>query len=215
MAEQRRRSEIKNFLHVKDFYNWIKDKSGDNVPASFYWFTVNFYQHVDSINSTDPTSVLNNNFFKNYEQEIITLRYCVQQVDLPEINFTGYNTQGNQGEGTLNGSNMFGTYTVLGNSYIGIERRAFTMKILNTQSPIIERFIYPWMIECLQKTDDKSSSIFPRMDMTIKFWKPNNILPDMENQAPEFVYYIRGMFPSKIQPYRPVQQRKSVIIIVM
>ena len=37
---------FKNFLHVSDFYNWIKKSTGENVPTNFYWFSVYFFlQH--------------------------------------------------------------------------------------------------------------------------------------------------------------------------
>ena len=48
---------------------------------------------------------------------------------------------------------MYGTYTVLGNSFLGIEKNDFTMRILETDYPIIERFIYPWMMTCLDQND--------------------------------------------------------------
>jgi hypothetical protein len=82
------------------------------------------------------------------------------------------------------------------------------MKVLNTYSPIIEKFLYPWMIKCLQPNVEKDLGAvanFPRLDMAINFWKPNCIYEDMEGQRPEFMYYLKGIFPSSIQAYNPIQ----------
>ena len=195
-------SSVKKFLHTKDFYNWIKDSTGNNSPATFYWFSVVFYYPI--IGSTNDIFFFGNNLEKNLED----LRYCVQQIQLPKINYTGYNAQGQAGTGTIDASNMYGTYTVLGNSYLGITQKTFTMKVLNTYSPIIEKFLYPWMIKCLQPNVEKDLGAvanFPRLDMAINFWKPNCIYEDMEGQRPEFMYYLKGIFPSSIQAYNPIQ----------
>ena len=91
-------SVVKNFLHTRDFYNWIKDESGDNSPASYYWFSVNFY-HYGGTNSYDGTSALREEFFYSRAQDIADLRYCIQRIKLPAINFTGYTNQGTPNRG--------------------------------------------------------------------------------------------------------------------
>ena len=34
------------FIHIKDFYNFIRQKGGENSPTTVYYFSVNFYPNT-------------------------------------------------------------------------------------------------------------------------------------------------------------------------
>ena len=79
------------------------------------------------------------------------------------------------------------------------------MRVLNTQKPVVENFIYPWMLEALRSSYGGSDgqTPVPRVNMAVKFWHPGHITREMEGVKPDFVYYVTGMFPVKIARVHP------------
>ena len=72
-------AQPKNFIHISDFYNFIKEGSGGNSPTTFYYFTVNFFNSQ------------NDEFNQEYKDYFQVLRYCVQSLSFPKISLQSYN----------------------------------------------------------------------------------------------------------------------------
>jgi len=100
-------------------------------------------------NENDQFGLVNFNDPKFNNDWLDKLRYCIQSLSFPKITFKSFNGTA-AGEGIIDGSNMLGTYSILGNSFLGIDSKQIQAKILNTQSPVIEKFLYPWMLNCIQ-----------------------------------------------------------------
>jgi len=50
-------SKIENFIHIKDFYNFIKKDTGENSPTTFYYFSVNFFPAKNISNNLQTANV--------------------------------------------------------------------------------------------------------------------------------------------------------------
>ena len=206
-----------DFVDIRDFYNFIKSQSGLNIPTDFWAFSVCFYPYNEASTeyiSLDKSSILNNYFFSQYESEFARFRYCIQQIEFPSLSIKGSDTGTELNDGYADISNMFGGYTILKNSYINAESHTLNMRILNTQSPVIENFVYPWMQEVLrtksrtviQKNEETPLDIvIPKVNIAVKYWGLNHLVHNMHGVKPDFVYYITGAFPVKINVYNPQQ----------
>lgn len=144
-------------------------------------------------------------FFDKYDEQLARMRFGIQQIVFPAIDLKSVNESGiAAGSATENVSTIYGGYNILNNAYLQPAARELTIQILDFQSPIVENFIYPWMEEVARtKRDDKDKSLFPKLNMAVKYWAPNNTFRDMEGVAPDFVYYVTGLFPISMPTITP------------
>ncbi len=77
-----------NFIHTRDFYNFIKQRSGQNVPANFYYFSVNFYNYANDVDLKTGAFHDHSFFIKNIG-EFSRFRYCIQGISFPELIIKG------------------------------------------------------------------------------------------------------------------------------
>lgn len=182
----------KLFIHSRDFYRFIRSGNGEFTPLNAWHFSVVF----------EPS----NDILKFDTKKLNILRMAIQSIKFPDtLQIKGVsNDEGTIGEGTFDASTIFGGYTALNNSYIHPAQRTFTCMILNTQFPIIESFIYNWMKYAVYPnyfaTDifDKNAdqTIFPKVNMAVRFWGPNRVhAQGMDDVPPNFVYYLTEVFP--------------------
>lgn len=180
-------SDPERFIHSRDFYRFIRSGNGEFTPLNAWHFSVVF----------TPTTPFDSTPFN-------VLRMAVQSIKFPEtLQIKGVsNDEGTVSEGTFDASTIFGGYTALNNSYVHPAQRTFTCMILNTQFPIIESFIYKWMKKTVNPTytgfDYKNfeREIFPKVNMTVRFWGPNRVhAQGMDDVPPNFVYYLTEVFP--------------------
>lgn len=185
-------TDEKLFIHSRDFYRFIKSGNGEFTPLNAWHFSVVF----------EPS----NDILKFDTKKLNILRMAIQSIKFPDtLQIKGVsNDEGTIGEGTFDASTIFGGYTALNNSYIHPAQRTFTCVILNTQFPIIESFIYNWMKYAVYPnyfaTDifDKNAdqTIFPKVNMAVRFWGPNRVhAQGMDDVPPNFVYYLTEVFP--------------------
>lgn len=195
-------TDEKLFIHSRDFYRFIRTGNGEFTPLNAWHFSVVF---------TPTTAFSNTNFFN-------ILRMTIQSIKFPDtLQIKGVsNDDGTVGEGTFDASTIFGGYTALNNSYVHPAQRTFTCMILNTQFPIIEKFIYNWMKSAvspnysatntntnilgnlLSKLFGKNAdrTIFPKVNMIVRFWGPNRVhAVGMDSVSPNFIYYLTEVFP--------------------
>lgn len=144
-------------------------------------------------------------FFDKYDEQLARMRFGIQQIVFPAIDLKSVNESGiAAGGATENVSTIYGGYNILNNAYLQPAARELTIQLLDFQSPIVENFIYPWMEEVARtKRDDKDKSLFPKLNMAVKYWAPNNTFRDMEGVAPDFVYYVTGLFPISMPTITP------------
>ena len=191
-----RQDVAKNFLNIRDFYNFIRDKSGSNSPTSFWHFSVNFYLHEHEL--TNSISYYNDfsigeGFFVGKEEFLAKFRYCIQGITFPQLALKGVKDGvGGLSEAVIDISNLWGGYNILANSYVHASQHTIQMVVLNTQVPIVERFLYPWMMAAVNSKYDVYA--IPKLNMSVKFWGGNVVVHDMENVKPTFIYYMTGLF---------------------
>lgn len=144
-------------------------------------------------------------FFDKYDEQLARMRFGIQQIVFPAIDLKSVNESGvAAGAATENVSTIYGGYNILNNAYLQPAARELTIQLLDFQSPIVENFIYPWMEEVARtRRDDKDKSLFPKLNMAVKYWAPNNTFRDMEGVAPDFVYYVTGLFPISMPTITP------------
>ncbi len=210
----------KSFIHIRDFYNFIRATSA-NVPAPFFYFCPNFYAFdtsVDMLTSVtvdrgkavlqsepkDKTARSSGKFFESCLGDFARFRYCIQGISFPALRIQGYESgTGGGGAAYKDLTNIYGGHSIISNSYLNAEQHTLEMNVLNTQKPIVENFIYPWLMEVL-RTNIVDKPI-PRVNMAVKYWSPDRITWDMEGVKPDFVYYVTGMFPVRIDTWNPKQ----------
>ncbi len=243
-----------DFYSVADFYNFIKKP--DNVPTSHPLFTVVpiMSNCADSAGNIYPIS---RTLFS--DETLRKFALCVQNIQLPQLTFAN----GNQFGSDVNTDTPEGWFVSMANTPPNwTSTKNVVINLLDTQDPIIERFIYPWFIYCLRTNDKKFSNIkeinsdfnksysmtsairdtitdaknsavdwvagkvpglsdfinkrklkeikleesphtFPRMEIIIKFYRPDKVLGMSSFMNPNFIYKISGAYPIAIQPPKP------------
>ena len=181
---------IKDFYSLQEFYSFIRQD--DNTPSGHRHFTlVPFIANPCNKNGiTDPviTRLFTTNNLRKFQ-------LCVQKISLP--NFTL-----NSGDikGTLSNSTPLGVWQTVDNTTIFPDKNTFQITLLDTMDPIIERFIYPWYVECLRTKNSLSSAYpFPRLNFAIKYYREDRVRQNMNGIKPNFVYWIEGVYPSTVE----------------
>ena len=207
----------RQFIHVRDFYNFIRASSA-NVPAPFFYFSPNFYTYENAINlqtrvfsnitrkraGEEPEITPSEDFFKDSLAEFARFRYCIQAISFPELGLQAYSEGTSGGSlGNMDISNIYGGHSIIRNSYVNALQHTLSMNVLNTQHPVVENFLYPWLIAAV-RTEITNRPI-PRVNMAVKFWSPDRITRNMEGVKPDFIYYITGLYPIKIDTWNPKQ----------
>lgn len=193
----------KNFIRIRDFYNFIKKPSGENSPATFYYFSVALFRESNEM-FIDP---LGQKLFSDANLE--RFRYAIQQVQLPKIVLKGFE-DAKLSAGSFDIDNLYGAMTLLKNAFINAGTRTIQVRLLNFQKPLIEEFIMPWFNTCIQNS--YKSTTFPRLNMKIKFWGGNVVekaFNDENDSTHTFEYFITGMFPIDMELYSPIQSAQS------
>ena len=81
----------KNFIHIREFYNFMRIGNGQNVPTPFFYFSPNFYGGVNEIDL--ETGVAEENaFFRSHIGEFARFRYCIQQIELPGLSMKSFSS---------------------------------------------------------------------------------------------------------------------------
>ena len=207
--------KTQDFISLADFYKTVlQDESGQKIPAPFFYFSIEFYNYGDiDTDFISPTAKTTGIFLNRYEKEFTTLRYLIQQIQPPELGLRSY-SDGNAtsgSEGIKDISNLFGGYTLMENSFVNAQQHSFQVRILNTNMPLVENFLYEWMLETTRTSYGKlktDASPIPRVNMAIKFFSPHQIATMSEHEIfqsadPAFIYFFTGIFPSAISPYVP------------
>lgn len=197
----------KNFIHIREFYNFMRIGNGQNAPTPFFYFSPNFYNGANEIDlETGVTK--EHTFFKDHIGEFARFRYCIQAISFPSLSLRSYDSGTGGGSNAYKDiTNLFGGYTTLQNSFINADTHTLDMNILNTHKPVVENFVYPWMLDALRSFygGPEGGTPIPRVNMAVKFWSPNHITHQMEGVKPDFIYYVTGLFPVKIKGYNPIQ----------
>ena len=122
-----------DFIRIKDFYNFIRDNTGDNVPTPMFYFSPCFYNYAygdySSIYSTGQAQATS--FFRDNAKNFARFRYCIQQIQVPGIQIKGPFSQGDNnsgGNGYTDLSNLFGGYTAMPNAFVHADARSLTMR---------------------------------------------------------------------------------------
>jgi hypothetical protein len=101
------------------------------------------------------------------QENLARMSIAVQMVKIPEIKLCGE---------ALNVSTPYGNWSGIGNGTIITDGQTLVISFLEMQYPIIESFIIPWLSLCLN-TSASAHSIFnypfPRIDIAIKFYRPD------------------------------------------
>lgn len=194
------------FIGLKEFYNFIKDSSGKNSPATFYYFSVYFYR--------ETTTYAESSFLSDANLE--RLRFAVQKVDLPKSTLKGYENNAVTAATTVI-ENIYGAYTFMKNVYFNTDTKTLNIRFLNLQLPVIEDVIYPWFYACVNNEWDYGnnakngkiinssySASFPKLSMVIKFWSANTVNEAGNENTNVFEYLITGLFPITIENYGPI-----------
>lgn len=182
----------KSFIHIKDFYNFIKTSS-ENAPTPFFYFSPNFYAFQNAINLKNGllTKDFGDRFFKSHMDDFNRFRMCIQAISFPVLSLQSYNEGvGGGSGGHLDLTNIYGGHTILKNSYLNAESHTLSIQILNTQRPLLENFIYQWLVETLRTDIELESNPIPRVNMAVKFWSASRLVKNMEGIVPDFVYYV-------------------------
>lgn len=154
------------YIRLKDFYNFIKSSgnNGENVPTPFWYFCPYFYpnnESVDTSPSTNYSSLLQDSFFSKNSSMLEKLRYCIQQISFPDIGMKAMsNSGGMSGQGNLELSTIYGGFTGLQNSFLFAKNTSINISILNTNTPLVEKLIYPWMNEVVRTTKESRAGAF-------------------------------------------------------
>ena len=99
----------KKFLNIRDFYNFMKNKSGANTPTDFFYFAVNFYQYGESLADNNLSrKAYNDNFFAKYDEQLMRLRFGIQQIQFPGLGLKSVGESGiATGSATDNASTIY------------------------------------------------------------------------------------------------------------
>lgn len=154
---------------------------------------------------------MGDSFFGDKTALLEKLRYCIQQISFTNLTLKGQSAQGSltTGFGVSDISNAYGQITSPGNAFLFPATGTFSMMVLNTMSPVIENFIYPWIMEVLKTTKKASETLFPKLNLAVKFWSPERVQHDMNGIKPDYVYYITGIFPTTIELVNPSHSASS------
>lgn len=250
----------KEFYSVADFYNFIKKP--DNVPTNHPLFTVvpHMSNSVDSAGNVYP--IMKTMFTDEW---LAKFAISIQSITLPQLSIS---SGSKFGEAVVDDTPLGWFQSMANTSPTYATSKEITIKFLDTQDPVIEKFIYPWFIYCM-KTDDKkytpeelqnilyknysvNSAIkdtlkagaakavtwltenatpgisnagksianaltkkkqislqeapytFPRMDIVIKFYRPDEVMGISEMMNPNFIYKIYGAYPTEITLVDPM-----------
>ncbi len=139
------------YLHIRHFYNFIRARSGQNVPTPFFYFCPNFYTYAPEVNMDDGLKNVDS-FLNRNTGNFARFRYCIQSIDVPQLQYKGQNGSRDIGQGNSTINEVYGVYSYMTNSFVHPSQNTFTMRILNVGKPVIEDFIYPWMLEAARTT---------------------------------------------------------------
>lgn len=181
---------VKNFYSTRDFYNFLRQE--DNTPSGHRHFTL-----VPFIaNPANKNGIVDPVVSKLFTQEKLRkFQLCIQQITLPGFTFTGGDIKG-----TFSTSTPLGIWQTIDNTTVFPTNNVLDINLLDTMDPIIERFIYPWYVECLRtKNTTNSAYPFPRLNFAIKYYREDRIRENMNGIKPNFVYWIEGAYPSAIE----------------
>lgn len=193
-----------SYIGLKKFYNFIKggaSQEQSNFPTAFWYFCPFFYPSNDFIDSSDSSNyakLLQDNFFYQNSSKLERLRYCINQIQFPSLTLKSDTGTNSLGSGVQGISTIYGTSNILGNAYVHPDKNTLVVQLMNTQSPLMEELIYPWLKETVRTTKAANQSLFPKLNMACKFWSAGRMEEDMEKVLPDFVYYITGLFPSTV-----------------
>lgn len=120
---------------------------------------------------------------------------AVQSMTTPNLKHAGNN---------LSIPTPVGQWRTLDNNTFGPTSNELKTQFLEMQYPLIENFIYPWFLACLQtRTNTAFNYAFPRLDFAIKFYRsdyPSQI--DKNGNGiiyPNYIYYFEGVYPDDIE----------------
>lgn len=251
----------KEFYSVADFYNFIKKP--DNVPTNHPLFTV--VPHMSNI-----TDKLGNQFpimrTLFTDEWLAKFAITIQSITMPDLTLA---TGGKFGENVVDDNPQGWWQSMANTSPLYASKKDLVIKFLETQDPVIEKFIYPWFVYCMRTNDkkykpselekilkqnysvssaikdtlkqgaawaiDKATSFdntpegikqigqnassalrkaknillsesphtFPRMDITIKFYRTDEVMGISELMNPNFIYKIYGAYPISINLVTP------------
>ncbi len=118
----------------------------------------------------------------------LDLSYYIQRCTLPDMQIVDSDVS----------KTALGEFPVNG-IYIKPTTTTFTLEVLNTQAPILERLFYPWMREVTLPYWSYSEQPFTTADVTI----------DMTKHA-DIKYNFYGVRPKQIQTYDPSQENNNM-----
>ena len=180
---------IKSFYTLKEFYNFLKQD--DNTPTGHRYVTIVPY----IANSSMSNGVLSNNLQNLFSQENLRkFQLCIQSADLPNFSLSF-----GEIKAELSTSTPLGIWNTIENTTIFPDKKEITFHILDTMDPIIENFLYPWFIECLQTQNSNTSYPFPRLNFAFKYFREDQITENMDGKKPNFIYWIDGAYPIYIE----------------
>ena len=180
---------IKSFYTLKEFYNFLKQD--DNTPTGHRYVTIVPY----IANSSMSNGVLSNNLQNLFSQENLRkFQLCIQSAELPNFSLSF-----GEIKAELSTSTPLGIWNTIENTTIFPDKKEITFHILDTMDPIIENFLYPWFVECLQTQNSNTSYPFPRLNFAFKYFREDQITENMDGKKPNFIYWIDGAYPIYIE----------------
>lgn len=178
--------ELKNFYPISEFYNFIK--SPGNIPMPQSLATAVPHPHY-TCNKYDIDTLFNADNLYKFALSINTCKIPGSKIS----------------EEPLSIKNAYGVYETLSNkANIFPDKQTTEIKFMETSNSVIETFIYPWMLACLNANSGPYSYPFPRMDLSIKLYRPIDFhtLPTGSESlkvTPYIVYWFDGIFPESIE----------------
>lgn len=180
---------LKTFYSTSDFFNYIKKP--ETTPSSHRLSSI-----VPLVNSTIKDNPRLSRIFTSTNLEKFSL-LANDISNLPNFQMGGTENT----EITVNTPE--GGWKGMGNNNIMASSQTFTINFIDTVEPIIENFIYPWFLECIN-ANSGGVYPFPRIDIIIRYFTDAEIkrINEPKNLGMEpkenFKYRITGCYPTAI-----------------
>jgi hypothetical protein len=179
--------QLKNFYPLSEFYSFIKSPGNTPMPQSF---ATAVPLTCGALTKADKALFSYDNLYKF----ALSINTCA----IPHTTF---------GSDSLSIKNTYGVYETLStNSNIFPDKQTTEIKFIETSNSVIETFIYPWMLACLNSHSGLYSYPFPRLDLAIKLYRSIDFCkPPAEKKGesitikPYIVYWFEGIFPENIE----------------
>ena len=164
----------KQFYSVADFYNFIKKP--DNVPTNHPLFTVvpHMSNTADSKGNIYP--IMRTMFTDEW---LAKFAISIQSISLPSLTLS---SGSKYGEAVVDETPQGWFQSMANVSPTYASKKEITIKFLDTQDPVIEKFIYPWFIYCM-RTNDKKYDKDELEEVLNKHYSVNSMIKDTLKQG--------------------------------